>query len=347
MASVSAYRAGSRLARLVPRRLNPAAAGAAGLVAAAASGDKRELVRRNLERVLGRPMGRAESRRRVSAAFGWYARYYIESFQLAGLDDAAIDAGLTYEGYEPVERAARSGLGPILVMPHLGSWEWGAWWLALVPQMKVTAVVEPLDPPEVFEWFMSFRERLGMNVVPLGPDAGRQVMAAVRRGDVVCLLSDRDVGGGGAPVEFFGERTRLPAGPALMALRTGAPLLPAAVYWRGRGRHGVVKPAIDTRRRGSIRDDVARVTQDCARALEDLIRAAPEQWHLMSPNWPSDYRALGLPVPGELRDLGGRDPGGDRGASGAGPPGPVFDGPGVASAGPPAPGFAGPEGSAS
>lgn len=325
MASAAAYRAGSRLARLVPRRLNPAAAAVAGLAAAAVSGDRRKLVRRNLERVLGRPMGRVEAGRRVAAAFGWYARYYIESFQLTGLDAAAIDAGLTYEGYEPVERAARSGLGPILVMPHLGSWEWAAWWLTLVPRMKVTAVVEPLDPPEVFEWFMSFRERLGLNVVPLGPDAGRQVMAAVRRGDVVCLLSDRDIGGGGAPVEFFGERTRLPAGPALIALRTGAPLLPAAVYWRGRVRHGVVRPAIDTRRRGSIRDDVARVTQDCARALEGLIRAAPEQWHLMSPNWPGDYEAIGLPVPEDLRDLdrhdlGQRDLNRDRGASGAGPP---------------------------
>lgn len=325
MASAAAYRAGSRLARLVPRRLNPAAAAVAGLAAAAVSGDRRKLVRRNLERVLGRPMGRAEAGRRVAAAFGWYARYYIESFQLAGLNAAAIDAGLTYEGYEPVERAARSGLGPILVMPHLGSWEWAAWWLTLVPRMRVTAVVEPLDPPEVFEWFMSFRERLGLNVVPLGPDAGRQVMAAVRRGDVVCLLSDRDIGGGGAPVEFFGERTRLPAGPALIALRTGAPLLPAAVYWRGRVRHGVVRPAIDTRRRGSIRDDVARVTQDCARALEGLIRATPEQWHLMSPNWPGDYEAIGLPVPEDLqdldrRDLVQRDLNRDRGASGAGPP---------------------------
>ena len=169
--------------------------------------------------------------------------------------------------------------------------------------MRVTAVVEPLDPPELFDWFVSFRERLGMNIIAVGSDAGREVMAAVKRGDVVCLLSDRDIGGGGAPVEFFGERTRLPVGPALLALRTGAPLLPAAVYWRDRTRHGVVRSAIDTTRQGSIRDDVARVAQDYARALEGLIRAAPEQWHLMSPNWPSDYRALGLEVPKPLRDL--------------------------------------------
>ena len=194
----------------------------------------------------------------------------------------------------------RSGVGPILVMPHLGTWEWAAWWLALVPGMKVTAVVEPLEPPEVFEWFVSFRQRLGMDIIPLGPDAGGRLAAAIKRGDVVCLLADRDVAGNGVAVEFFGEGTRLPAGPALLALRTGAPLIPAAVYWRGRSpprrrracRSTPAAPA-------GIRRDTHRVVRDYAAALEGLIRAAPEQWHLMSPNWPSDYEALGLPVPAE------------------------------------------------
>ncbi len=303
MAPVSVYRAGSFLARSAPGPLARVAATAAGLTVAASARHKRLLVRRNLERALGRPMGRVEARRRVMATFDCYARYYLESFQLSGLDTDIIDAGFGCEGFDAVEQAVRSGLGPILVMPHLGTWEWAAWWLALVPGMRVTAVVEPLDPPELFDWFVSFRERLGMNIIAVGSDAGREVMAAVKRGDVVCLLSDRDIGGGGAPVEFFGERTRLPVGPALLALRTGAPLLPAAVYWRDRTRHGVVRSAIDTTRQGSIRDDVARVAQDYARALEGLIRAAPEQWHLMSPNWPSDYRVLGLEVPEPLRDL--------------------------------------------
>ena len=92
-------------------------------------------------------------------------------------------------------------------------------------------------------------------------------------------------------------------GPALLALRTGAPLIPAAVYWRGRTRHAVAGPPLDTRRLGGIRADVSRVVQAYASALEQLVRAAPEQWHLMSPNWPSDYEALGLPVPESLRGI--------------------------------------------
>ena len=106
-------------------------------------------------------------------------------------------------------------------------------------------------------------------------------------------MSDRDVAGGGIEVEFFGERTTLPGGPALMALRSESPLLPTAVYFRGRRCHGVVGAPLDTERRGRLRDDVARVTQDLAFAMEDLIRVAPEQWHLLQPNWPSDVVALG------------------------------------------------------
>ena len=303
MPSASAYRAGEFFARRAPAPVARAGALAAALATAAASRDKRLLARRNLERALGRPMGPGEAARRVTAVFDWYARYYLESFKLPSLDAAAIDAGFGYEGVDAIERAVRSGTGPILVMPHLGTWEWAAWWLALVPQMRVTAVVEPLEPPEVFEWFISFRQRLGMDIIPVGPDAGARLVAAIRRGDVVCLLSDRDVAGNGVAVEFFGERTRLPAGPALLALRTGAPLIPAAVYWRGRTRHAVAAPPLDTRRLGGIRADVSRVVQAYASALEQLIRAAPEQWHLMTPSWPSDYEALGMPVPESLRGI--------------------------------------------
>ena len=86
-----------------------------------------------------------------------------------------------------------------------------------------------------------------------------------------------------------GERTTLPAGPATLALRTGAALLPVAVYFGpGRGHQGVVRSPVATSRAGTLRDDIARITQSLAHEFEILIRAAPEQWHLLQPNWPSD-----------------------------------------------------------
>ncbi len=115
------------------------------------------------------------------------------------------------------------------------------------------------------------------------------MLRALRDNRIVCLLSDRDLTGDGVDVEFFGERTTLPAGPATLALRTGAALLPVAVYFDpGRGHHGVVHPPLDTSRAGNLRDDIARITQCLAYEFEGLIRAAPEQWHLLQANWPSD-----------------------------------------------------------
>lgn len=303
MASVAAYRAGELLARHAPAPLALAAARLAALGAAASSSERRLLAKRSVERALGRKLSRIETPKEIAEVFRWSARYYLESFQLPSLGRATIDAGFGHDGFDIVERSVAAGRGTIVVLPHLGPWEWAAWWMALVPRMRVTTVVERIEPPEVFEWFLSFRRRLGINVVPLGPDAARQLAAAVRRGDVVCLLSDRDLPGTGVPVTFLGERTRLPGGPAMLALRTGASLIPAAVYWRDGIRHAVVRPALKCDRRAGVREDVARIVQGYADELAGLIKLAPQQWHMLSPNWPSDYRALGKEIPQPLQGL--------------------------------------------
>ena len=251
-------------------------------------GERRRLVERNLRRVYGPDYGGLALRRSVQRAFDSYARYWAESFRLPKMSDAELDDGMSYEGYEHVNAALDRGIGPIVALPHLGGWDWAAFWMARVQRQPVSAVVEALEPPELFEWFIEFREALGMTVIPLGEGAGTAVIEAVRRGDVVTLVSDRDIEGNGVEVEFFGEVTTLPAGPAVLALRTGAPLLPAAIYFRDRGHHAVIRAPIPVERRGRFREDVVRITQAVASELEVLIRAEPEQWHLMQPNWPSD-----------------------------------------------------------
>ena len=128
-------------------------------------------------------------------------------------------------------------------------------------------------------------------MVPTGPKAGPAVLKALREPTkrCACCVTATSIARG-VEVEFFGERTTLPAGPATLAIRTGAPLLPVGCYFTPRynGHHAVVRPAVPTVRRGGLRDDVTRVTQALARELEFLIRRAPEQWHLFQPNWPSD-----------------------------------------------------------
>lgn len=240
----------------------------------------------------------------AAETFSQYGRYYLDSFRLPSLTAQQIDDGFTYTGYEHITGPLERGVSPILVLPHLGGWEWAAFWLTKVEGHKVTAVVEEIRPPELFDWFRSFRESLGMQVVAAGPDAGPAIMDALNSGQIVCLLSDRVVGEvSSVTVNFFGERTQLPAGPATIALRTGSPLIPVAVYFDGDKHFAEARPEVPAVREGRFRDDVTRVTQLIADELERFIRAAPEQWHVLQPGWPSDYRALGRPIPKYMAGL--------------------------------------------
>ena len=293
---------GSRLSRVGP--LQPMIAVAERVGAAVGPrlmrGKARQL-ERHMQRVA--PDGPAsDSMRR---GFGSYGRYWIESFRIPYLTDRQIDRGFSFIGYDKIEQVRADGLGPILVLPHLGGWEWAAAWLGRIAKVEVTAVVEQLEPPEVFDWFARLRQAFGVNVVALGPRAMVEVSAAVKRRDVVCLLSDRDIGGNGVEVDFFGERTTLPAGPALLARRTGAPLMPTAVLFRGRQRICLVGDPIwpdqlpdpldapdgdqaEGRRPGKRAAKNQQVMQLVAERLEELVSVAPDQWHLLEPNWPSD-----------------------------------------------------------
>ena len=141
-------------------------------------------------------------------------------------------AGFHIVGFEHVTAALERGTGAILALPHLGGWEWAGRWLADQGH-RMTVVVERIEPPELFDWFVRLRNELGMTVVPLGPVPRSAVLQALRDNEIVCLLCDRDIQGGGVEVEFFGERTTLPAGPATLALRSGAPILPVGVYFTG------------------------------------------------------------------------------------------------------------------
>jgi KDO2-lipid IV(A) lauroyltransferase len=287
--ALAGFQAGSFLARTLPPPLTAALARTAGWSMAHLQRDTRAMVTRHMRRVLGPAATDREVRRAVEGAFESYAAYWLESFRLPSLSTATVAAGFREEGYAHVVDGLAAGCGVILALPHLGGWEWAGRWM-VDRGHPMTVVVEPLQPPELFEWFAGLRASLGMTVVPLGPSAGSVVLRALRANEVVCLLSDRDISGGGIPATFFGEETRLPGGPALLSLRTGAPVLPTAVYFTDRrdGHFGLVGPRIVIEKTKDRRDDVARFTQALAHELEGLIRRAPQQWHLFQPNWPSD-----------------------------------------------------------
>jgi len=300
--SVGGLRLATHAIRSVPTPIGSVATRLLSRAAVHISADQRTIAERNLRRVLGPDATDRQIRDGVDAVFESYGRYWFDTLRLPMLSSEEVSAGFTIEGLHHLRDAIDRGVGPILALPHVGGWEWAGRWLSAVEGLNVTAVAEQLDPPELNDWFLGLRSELGMRIIGLGPAAGSESAAALAAGDVVCLLCDRDLTGAGIEVEFFGETTTLPGGPALMALRSGSPLLPTAVYFRGSGCHAVVEAPLDTRRRGRLRGDVERVTRDLARVLERLIRVAPEQWHLLQPNWPSDREALGASPPASTGD---------------------------------------------
>jgi phosphatidylinositol dimannoside acyltransferase len=286
--TVIAYKLAAAVAKATPGPIANASAPMLGLAFSQAMRSRRSMVEKHIQRAKG-PLSGYDLRRAVNNSFESYARYWIESFRLPTLTMTAVQRGIDVPNWQTVLDGLAGGKGVILALPHMGGWEWAGRWVA-DQDITITVVVETVEPPELFQWFRDLRSGLGMNVVPLGPEAGSAVLKALGNNEVVCLLCDRDLTHDGIEVEFFGEKTTLPAGPATLAMRTGAPLIPAGVFYNDKGDHRTaeVRAPIDCTRQGRLREDVARVTQLLANELESLIRKAPEQWHLFQPNWPSD-----------------------------------------------------------
>ena len=290
--SVAGYKVASLVARIAPSSFLLGAANGVGNSLAKAMKQNRSMVMRHLQRVDPSLSGK---RLQVATqqAFVSYTRYYLETFRLPSLSRQQIADGHHVEGFEYIEDSAAKGKGTILALPHMGGWEWSGRWL-IDQGYQLTAVVERLENTELFEWFVELRSRYGVNVIALTDDAGIAVGKALRDNHVVSLLCDRDIPKDGqrtgVQVQFFGETTTVPAGPAFFALRTGAQLLPMATFFTpgANGHKSVVRPALVVERQGSLREDVARITQLLTTEIESLIRQAPEQWHLFQPNWPSD-----------------------------------------------------------
>jgi KDO2-lipid IV(A) lauroyltransferase len=256
--------------------------------------EQRAMVSANLRRVLDAdgddPGHRAVLDHWARRSFRAYARYWVEGARLGRTSPIEVEQHTFVDGLGYLVEGMAAGKGVIMALPHVGSWEYGGAFLA-TQGLPMTSVAERIEPPELFEFFVEQRAAMGLTIVPLDPSSGSSLMATLRRGGLVGLLSDRDLAGNGIEVEFFGEKTTMPAGPATLALRTGARLVTGAVYsGPGRDHRAIVEPPLDTARTGSLRRDVARLTQGIATRFEGLIRRAPEQWHVFQPLWLADRR---------------------------------------------------------
>jgi phosphatidylinositol dimannoside acyltransferase len=245
------------------------------------------MAERHMTRVLG---DGAEAIRAARSVMQSYGRYYAEVLWARGSRVEELRAQTTVEGLEHIIGAREEGRGMIYGLPHVGNWDVAAP-VSGNEKVPVVAVAENLPNRRITEWFTDMRADFGIEIVLAtgGTEVMRKLEAALAANKAVALLSDRDLRQRGVEVVFFGEKTTLPPGPATLALRTGAPLLPVASYYDGdNGYRVVIRPAIPMPTDGTRTEKVQTMTQALAVEMESLIRAAPQQWHLVQPNWPSD-----------------------------------------------------------
>lgn len=252
---------------------------------------RKDMAIRHMRRVLGPD---ADHEKAARGMFSAYGRYWAETFWFRPRRAEAVAAHITAEGVEHIRAAHESGRGVVVALPHLGNWEMAAT-IAEDVGVKVTAVAEALANRKVLDWFLEFRSSLDIDVL-IADNGGatmRALLTALKNGQLVALVSDRDIPGTGVAVEFFGEETTLPGGPAALALRTNSVLLPVASYFKeGRGHSVRILPSIEPPEEGTRDAKVADMISRMAAAFEDLIRENPTQWHLVQPNWPSDRAFL-------------------------------------------------------
>jgi len=247
-----------------------------------------ELARRHMRRVLGPDTPAAAVDAAAREMFASYGRYWAETFWYRPRRRDEVLAVTRVENLDLVVRLRDEGRPMVFALPHVGNFD-AAGAIAQDLGLRLVAVAERLSNPRISDWFVEARRTLGIEVVLTG-GAGttRRLLRVLADGAVVALPADRDVTGRGVEVEFFGEVTRLPAGPAALADRTGAALLTVGTFFGEDGYDMVVHEEVALPTGGDRASRVLEGTRRVARSLEEIVRLHPTQWHLLQPNWPSD-----------------------------------------------------------
>ncbi len=216
---------------------------------------------------------------RVREAFRVQARNYADLFRIPELSLAEVERRVELVGWEHLQRAASHGRGAILATAHLGNVDLVAQ-LACARGLAVTVPVERIEPPALLDYVTRLRAAHGLRLIPIGPGVVPALTAALKRGEVVGFAVDRDVQGTGEPTPFLGRQARLSHAPALLALRTGAPVVPATVRRLPGSRFAATLHQPIWTERGAR---PAEVMRRVVRPLEEAIRQIPGQWVMFQP----------------------------------------------------------------
>lgn len=269
-------------------RLSPAAVDRIG----AALGDfarifdsrHRRIARHNLRMAFGDTKSEEEIGRIIKEVFRNIGQTAAEFFQIPSLTyEKALDI-IAPEHRERLDKCLEDGRGVVMLASHFGNWELMATTGALAGY-KISAVARPLDDPDLEKIVRGIRESSGLKIIPRRTSA-LAVVRKLKRNEIIGILADQNTRKQNVFVDFFGMKAATTPGPAVLALRTGAHLVPAFMLREGPGRHRlIVEEPIEPVRTGDQEADIIATTQKCVDVLEKYVREYPSQWFWVHRRW--------------------------------------------------------------
>ncbi|HUW78646.1 MAG TPA: phosphatidylinositol mannoside acyltransferase [Candidatus Nanopelagicaceae bacterium] len=290
-----AYRSAWRIVRVIPESVAYALFQAVADRAWRKRGKGVTQLENNLRRVV--PDADQDQLRELSRnSMRLYMRYWCDSFRIPDWSAERIVNTIKIVNEVHLREALSAEKGCVVALPHVGNWDHAGSW-ACVTGTPLTTVAERLKPESLFQAFLRYRQELGMEVLASDSDHIMGVLAArLRSGRLVALVADRDLSSTGIVVDFFGEPASLPAGPAALAVQTGAALVPAFVkYLEPRDPSGFnieveFFPPVTDPETGSRSDRITAMVTSCASVFEKAISNDPNQWHMLQRYWISDRK---------------------------------------------------------
>lgn len=277
-----AYFAGWRIVRWLPERTAYRLAFAAADFLAKRNGKNVSRLRSNLQRTQPN-MTSLDLDLLVIDAMRSYMRYWCDTFRFPDWSPERVRETVTVTNEHLLLDAITAKTGVIVTLPHAGNWDHaGAYFCA--KGINLVTVAEHLKPEKLFLKFLGYRQAMGMEVLPLDGRVLGTLAQRLRQGALVALVADRDLSRSGIEVTFFGGPSRMPAGPALLSLKTNAPLITAFVSYTENGIHIDFKE-VTLPMAGSDEEKVSQIVQNMAHHFEDGITAHPEDWHMLQRIW--------------------------------------------------------------
>jgi lauroyl/myristoyl acyltransferase len=241
-------------------------------------------LRSNLQRALG-DADRRTREHAVHEGMRSYMRYWCDAFRLPDWRPEDIPRRVTVIGEENLTSQLATGHGVVAALPHMANWDLaGAW--ACRTHTTVTTVAEQLEPRRLYDRFVAFRSQLGMEILPLGGSGVMdRLVEAAREGHIVPLLADRDLTASGVEVTLLAEPVKVPAGPAVLSRRSGLPLTPVTLAYRGTEPHHLLEitfhDPVEPSTHADTDEAVRRQLQMMADVFSSGIRADPQDWHML------------------------------------------------------------------